>query len=119
MEDYMSCHDIGSGLNSVSEKILELFEQNKITKDVAIELLLQIKKGVYWCDGNENEAVEALENLYCGICFEKKNDLIGMNNINGKISDEIFERDFVSYSFCKECLKEIAKSIGLSPDEIE
>ncbi len=67
----MSCHDIGRGLNSVVKKIIELLENNNISKEAAKEIIIACRKGVHWCDGNEEEAIECIRRCYCGNCMER------------------------------------------------
>jgi len=72
----MSCHDIGRGMASVANVIIELYEGGQIGKDAAIRLVRACREGVHWCDGNEDEAMETVvEAGYCGLCFEKKEGL--------------------------------------------
>ena len=73
----MSCHSIGAALNNVGEKILEMYENGKIDAETAKELLCTIRRSVHFCDGNEYEATETLEENYCGCCLRKmkKDDL--------------------------------------------
>ena len=72
----MSCHDIGAGMNAVSKTVLDLYEEKKIPKESAMKLILACREGVYWCDGNEDEALEeVVERGYCGLCFDKTTEL--------------------------------------------
>ena len=72
----MSCHDIGRGMASVADVVVELYEENKIDKEAAMRLVYACRRGVHWCDGNESEAIETVADAgYCGLCFEKKDDL--------------------------------------------
>lgn len=72
----MSCHDIGLGMASVANVVIELYEGGRFEKDVAIRLIRACRKGVHWCDGNEGEAMQTVvESGYCGLCFEKKEGL--------------------------------------------
>ncbi len=48
----MSCHSIGHGLNSVSKKVLELYDEGKIEFSVAKDLLYTTRNAVHYCDGN-------------------------------------------------------------------
>ena len=72
----MSCHDIGRGLNSVVEVVIGLYAQGKLSKEAAIPILYACRKGVNWCDGNEDEAMQALVDTgYCGLCLEKSDSI--------------------------------------------
>lgn len=67
----MSCHDIGRGMNSVVQVTINLFDKGKISLDAAREIIHACRVGVYWCDGNEYEAVESIRNCRCGRCLRK------------------------------------------------
>ena len=67
----MSCHDIGRGLNSVVRKTIKLMDQGEISKNAAKEIINTCRKGVYWCDGNEHEAVDYIRDCVCGRCMKK------------------------------------------------
>ena len=72
----MSCHDIGRGMASVANVVIELYEGGRIDKEASIRLIRACRKGVHWCDGNEDEAMETVVEVgYCGLCFEKKEGL--------------------------------------------
>lgn len=67
----MSCHDIGRGLNTVVETTIGLLENNEISKDAARKIISSCRKGVHWCDGNEDEAIDCIRRCYCGNCMER------------------------------------------------
>ena len=70
----MSCHDIGRGMNSVANVVLDLYESGQISKEGASRLVLACRKGVNWCDGNEGEAVEdVVERGYQGMGLSDHN----------------------------------------------
>lgn len=46
----MSCHDIGRGLNTVTKKVIELYDQEKIEFEDVKNLLFTIRKAVHHCD---------------------------------------------------------------------
>lgn len=72
----MSCHNIGRGMASVTEVVIDLYERKKIGKMAAKEIVAACGKGVHWCDGNESEAMESvIEAGYCGLCFKKTENL--------------------------------------------
>lgn len=66
----MSCHDIGRGLSSVVKVILEKLDSGEISADTARDLLYACRKGVHWCDGNENEAMIQMHQMRCGYCLK-------------------------------------------------
>ena len=67
----MSCHNIGEGMDSVVEKVISLLDDNKISTEAAREIIAACRKGVYWCDGNEDEAIECIRECRCGYCLKK------------------------------------------------
>lgn len=67
----MSCHDIGRGLSSVVKVILEKLDSGEISVNTARDLLYACRKGVHWCDGNENEAMIQMHQMRCGYCLKK------------------------------------------------
>ena len=87
----MSCHDIGHGLNTVSIKVLELYDEGKIDFTIAKDLLCTIEKGVHWCDGNEYEAVECLEGCRCGRCLVETDDLHSIKEETTVAWNEVFK----------------------------
>lgn len=67
----MSCHNIGTAINSIMAQVLEMYDEGKISQKVAQEMVWTFPKAVNWCDGNENEAQETLTNTHCAICLKK------------------------------------------------
>ena len=53
----MSCHRIGLGMNSVVEKSIEMFENEEIGLNACKKIIVACRNGIYWCDGNEDEAI--------------------------------------------------------------
>jgi len=111
----MSCHDIGRGMASVANVVIELYEGGQIGKDAAIRLVRACRKGVHWCDGNEDEAMETVvEAGYCGLCFEKKEGLSSVydNGIAYPDKYDVFkayDKTAAHDCLCPECK---AKVIG-------
>ena len=67
----MSCHRIGLGMNSVVEKSIEMFENEEIGLNACKKIIVACRNGVYWCDGNEDEAIACIIDCYCGNCLRK------------------------------------------------
>lgn len=115
----MSCHNIGEGLNTVSEKVLELYDGGKIEFDVANELLHKIKNGVHWCDGNEDEALACFDGCRCGKCLKKTDDLFEVydtsidNNAFFKLLDDK-ENGMITDGLCRDCFEKICKKHSLT-----
>ena len=105
----MSCHDIGRGMNDVSKTVLDLYEENQISKESALRLIYACRKGVHWCDGNEGEAIdEVVERGYCGLCFKKTTELTDVyeNDLHYPDSYKVFD-DYddiaAHYYLCPKC----------------
>lgn len=111
----MSCHDIGRGMNSVVEIVIKLFDEGKIEKDVARTIIAACRKGVYWCDGNQEEAIQSIRRCRCGKCLEiiekgkylfsvwdVSNDVPNRYNILDK-GDPILASD----GLCEKCFNEV------------
>lgn len=109
----MSCHDIGRGMASVAKVIINLYESNQINKGAAVRLIHACRKGVHWCDGNEGEAMDpVVEAGYCGLCFEKKENLSSVfdNDIGYPGMYDVFDDydDTAAHDFlCPECKQHI------------
>ena len=125
----MSCHDIGRGMNSVAIVVLNLYEEGLLSKKAAKDIIRACRKGVNWCDGNEDEAVEETRARgYCGLCFEKTDN--SLMNVYDDDSDGVWRTydendDIVVHQFvCPKCrqrlidgdleVSEISSSIELT-----
>jgi hypothetical protein len=112
----MSCHDIGRGMASVADVVIELYEKKQVDKDAAIQLILACRKGVYWCDGNEYEAIETMIRAgYCGLCFEKKESLSSVfdNDLGSSYKYQVFkdyDKKAAHYYLCPECKQVVLDS---------
>ena len=67
----MSCHRISLGMNSVVEKSIEMFENEEIGLNACKKIIVACRNGIYWCDGNEDEAIACIIDCYCGNCLRK------------------------------------------------
>lgn len=94
----MSCHNIGKGMNSVVEVVVDLFEHDKIDLNACKEIIRACKQGVYWCDGNSEEAIACINENYCGNCLKRIDH-------EGKIRVSSFQKDYqcVTRYLCKDC----------------
>lgn len=109
MEDeIMSCHDIGRGMNSVVDKVIEMYDEGELTVEAARKIIAKARKGVHWCDGNEGEAVASIRRCRCGRCLKEVPsgtplysvwDISVSKNIIDKNPDEILASD----GLCLEC----------------
>ena len=130
----MSCHDIGRGMDSVARIVAEMYTNGEITKEVAFRLFYALRKGVHWCDGNEDEATASISNMLCGRClkvYEEDDGIVDVwdtigdlhskvryNNDNGNKYVEQFEELYKAVCekggkefFCNDVPKEIWNTI--------
>lgn len=112
----MSCHNIGRGLNSVSKIVIKLYEEGRYDKETARQLLCTCRKGVNWCDGNEEEAVEdVIEAGYCGLCMTKTEQISDIYDNNLKYPDKYklfdpFDKSAAHFFLCPECKEKVLAS---------
>ena len=112
----MSCHDIGRGLNSVSGVVIQLYEEGRFDVETAKKLLHACREGVYWCDGNESEAVaDVVDAGYCGLCMKKTEQLSNVydNELGYPECYKVFKEFNVNaahYYLCPECKKKVLDS---------
>ncbi|MEE3422660.1 MAG: hypothetical protein VZR11_08165 [Succinimonas sp.] len=77
----MSNHEIGEAMSSLGTDIIKLYEAGKISKEAARSLIGSCMCIVSEYDGNEYEATESIADAgYCGLCFEKHEDLSDVFN---------------------------------------
>ena len=110
----MSCHSIGHGLNSVSKKVLELYDEGKFEFSVAKDLLYTTRNAVHYCDGNTYEAIGCFDGCRCARCLKKTNDLYGLYDVLDECSEyyDIFsnkEDGVLSGDLCKDFFDEISE----------
>ena len=113
----MSCHNIGRGIKTIINKIVALYEEGRYSADTARELIAAARRGVHWCDGNEDEAIDEIRRCYCGRCLKKMNKgayLFSVWEVSGdvtqpydiidckRIEDEL---PLASDRLCEECFK--------------
>lgn len=117
----MSCHDIGRGLDSVTRVVIEMYDTGEITIKTALKLFTALRNGVYWCDGNEHEAVLSIFNCRCGNCLKKMKPGEKFFDIDdspsGVIenSDDIlrnYKEDYAGWRFCTECFDKIISTVS-------
>ena len=126
----MSCHDIGRGMNDITRKVISLYDNNRIGKDVAKELILECANAVNWCDGNANEAIDYIRHNRCGECLRK----IPMGkplyslwriNYNYSLNDIFGSRDLqeeagtASDIICEDCIRNVLSKLDLEGRNLE
>ena len=70
----MSCHDIGKGMNWVAEEVVELYDAGRLDVEVALDIIATAVRGVYWCDGDSQDATETINGHRCGKCLRSIED---------------------------------------------
>ena len=108
----MSCHDIGRGLSSVVKVILEKLDSGEISADTARDLLYACRKGVHWCDGNENEAMIQMHQMRCGYGLKELSEgdtIYSLYDIPHSFENEhhqeirAIDAKIADYFLCSEC----------------
>lgn len=117
----MSCHDIGKGLSSVVKVILEKLDSGEISVDTARDLLYACRKGVHWCDGNENEAMIQMHQMRCGYCLKKLSEgdaIYSLYDISYSFETEhhneirAIDAMIADYFLCRECFEKLFDTIA-------
>lgn len=120
----MSCHDIGRGMNNVVSYVMDLYRAERLDKRTAKKIITVTRKSVYFCDGNEDEAVRCMQKI-CGCClraasededmldiylqgrcYDLKNDQIDKMITDPKNFQDI-EFQSCSYWVCPSCFDRI------------
>lgn len=96
----MSCHRIGLGMNSVVEKSIEMFENEEIGLNACKKIIVTCRNGIYWCDGNEDEAIACIIDCYCGNCLRKLHQ-------EHRIRVDRNRYDVVTHYLCEDCYQHL------------
>ena len=67
----MSCHNIGQGVDFIIEKVLDMYDHGKISKEATWEMLNTFPNAVNYCDGNIDEALDTMTYTHCCGCLKK------------------------------------------------
>lgn len=135
MEDFfMSNHDAGRQVQSVVALAIDLFDDGQISKEIALQFITTAVKSVYYCDGNEYEAYECVENYRCVKCLKQPekgeklydytfvaNELdIDYNSRSNQLgnTNDIPDRA-LWYNVCKDCLLEMFEKAGITDEQKE
>lgn len=117
----MSCHDIGRGMDSVTQVVIKMYDTREITIKTALKLFTALKRGVYWCDGNEHEAVQSIFNCRCGNCLKRMKPGEKLFNIYDSPSEVTensydvlrnYKEDYAGWRFCTECFDKIISTVS-------
>lgn len=111
----MSCHDIGRGMNSVVDKVIVLLDDGYVSLEAARAIIAACRKGVYWCDGNEYEAVASIRRCRCGKCLKvikEGKPLFSVWDLPYDFPDvgHILDKGEIVYAtdgFCETCFDEV------------
>jgi hypothetical protein len=57
-------------MNAVVRRTITLFDRKEIALEPAKKIIASCAKAVYWCDGNEYEAVDFISHCRCGECLK-------------------------------------------------
>jgi hypothetical protein len=117
----MSCHDIGRGMDSVTQVVIRMYDAGEINSKTALKLFTALKKGVHWCDGNEYEAVLSIFNCRCGNCLKKMklgekffNIYDAPSGVTENSYDILrnYKEDHAGWRFCTECFDKIINTVS-------
>lgn len=120
----MSCHDIGRGMNSVVKVIIDNYQEKKFDAETARELIAACRKGVYWCDGNQDEAIKSIRRCICGKCMQtirKGEYLFSIWNVSYDVPDRYGiidggEVELASDGLCEKCFDEVINAHCENPE---
>lgn len=109
----MSCHNIGTALDDMTKKVLEMYDAGEISKNAAVKIIKHTKKSVHFCDGNEGETTDCMTYRRCGRCLKTYDKAGEIFAVWGE--DEFTEReDVCAEMLCGKCIKEIKPDADLS-----
>ena len=124
----MSCHAIGKGIDTIMCQVLEMYDDGKISKDAALEMVKKFPEAVNWCDGNEDEAQRTLTLTHCAAClhrYEYDEEIMAVDVLDSRsydinisefnIMDAWYEsmkkNDFNGRSLCRSCFNKFFDSL--------
>jgi hypothetical protein len=130
---FMSCHEIGRGVDVIMRQVLDMYDEGKISKEAALEMVKKFPKAVHWCDGNEDEAQRTLTLTHCAACLHKYEeddeimcvDVLDSRSYDINISEfriidawyESMEKnDFNGRSLCRSCFNKFFDSLIATDD---
>ena len=111
----MGCRQIGKGMNEVVEKIMDIYDRDEISRDVAKELIVTARKAVHCCDGDENDAINIIRMRRCGCCLKKRGRgeiFYSVNDVSQRLLEDNdimnnCEEILASDGLCKECFDKV------------
>ena len=89
--------------SELARKMLEeslLFENEEIGLNACKKIIVACRNGVYWCDGNEDEAIACIIDCYCGNCLRKLHQ-------EYRIRVDRNRYDVVTHYLCEDCYQHL------------
>lgn len=111
----MSCHSIGHGMNNVLETVIDMYDNNEISKDATLKIANELRVSVNYCDGNESEAIESILDCRCGFCLKEKEEnenLYDLYDVSENVTNDRwsilrnFDKNYAHWNLYKDCFDE-------------
>lgn len=67
----MGCRNIGKVMEKVTKKVMDIYDREEISCEVAKELIVTAKEAVRCCDGDD-DVTDAIRMCRCGRCLKKR-----------------------------------------------
>lgn len=95
--------------------VVGLMDDGDISVKAARAIIAKCRKGVYWCDGNESEAIACIRRCRCGKCLEfieEGKPLFSIWDLPYGFpdADTILDQEKMEYAtdgFCESCFDEV------------
>lgn len=123
-ENFMSCHDIGRGLNEVVRMTITQYDKGEVSHEAAVKIIATCKVAVNWCDGNGYEAIDYISRCRCGKCLKmipKGEKLFSLWDLPYayRESDIMEKARMATDSLCEECFDKIMPEYCSDNDNTE
>lgn len=102
----MSCHDIGRGVDFIIEKVLDMYDHGKISKEATWEMLNTFPNAVNYCDGNIDEALDTMTYTHCSGCLKKyseEENAVLFNDVDTMLKYDTDVIDNKNERYCWTC----------------
>ena len=87
-------------LSDEGSEAIEMFENEEIGLNACKKIIMACKNGVYWCDGNEDEAIACIIDCYCGNCLRRLHQ-------EHRIRVDRNRYDVVTHYLCEDCYQHL------------